>query len=316
MSEISAKEIEQFLNYLSNERRYSKNTVLAYQKDLASFITFLTENGGFNGFQKVVSRDIELYMAYLDDKGNKRDSIARRISALRSFYHYLIKREILKKNPTEAIYLRSNEKKLPRFFYEQEMEALFAATKGESALERRNLALLELFYATGMRVSEVADLTIDQIDLELKIILVHGKGNKDRYVPFGKHALNALVDYLTNVRPELLAKTGGKSECVFLNNRGGKITSRGITYILDRVIEKSALSSKIHPHMLRHTFATQMLNNGADLRTVQELLGHSSLSTTQVYTHVTMEHLQQDYQKYFPRNNNSDLEKEEHNDNN
>lgn len=249
-------------------------------------------------------------MAFLDDKGNKRDSIARRISALRSFYHFLIKREILRKNPTESVYLRTNEKKLPRFFYEQEMVALFAATTGEAPLDRRNAALLELFYATGMRVSEVADLTIAQLDLTLKIILVHGKGNKDRYVPFGEHAKKALTDYLDNVRPELLAKSGQTNDYVFLNNRGGKITSRGITYVLDRIIEKSALSAKIHPHMLRHTFATQMLNNGADLRTVQELLGHSSLSTTQAYTHVTMEHLQHDYQKYFPRNSN-ELKKED-----
>ncbi|WP_371857342.1 MULTISPECIES: tyrosine recombinase XerC [Amylolactobacillus] len=308
--EDSEDQIQQFLHYLTNERRYSVNTVLAYKKDLASFVQFLTENGGFTGFSNVSNRDVELFMAFLDDKGNKRDSIARRISALRSFYHFLIKREILRKNPTESVYLRTNEKKLPRFFYEQEMVALFAATTGEAPLDRRNAALLELFYATGMRVSEVADLTIAQLDLTLKIILVHGKGNKDRYVPFGEHAKKALTDYLDNVRPELLAKSGQTNDYVFLNNRGGKITSRGITYVLDRIIEKSALSAKIHPHMLRHTFATQMLNNGADLRTVQELLGHSSLSTTQAYTHVTMEHLQHDYQKYFPRNSN-ELKKED-----
>ncbi|APT19186.1 xerC2 protein [Amylolactobacillus amylotrophicus DSM 20534] len=310
MIEDSEDQIQQFLHYLTNERRYSVNTVLAYKKDLASFVQFLTENGGFTGFSNVSNRDVELFMAFLDDKGNKRDSIARRISALRSFYHFLIKREILRKNPTESVYLRTNEKKLPRFFYEQEMVALFAATTGEAPLDRRNAALLELFYATGMRVSEVADLTIAQLDLTLKIILVHGKGNKDRYVPFGEHAKKALTDYLDNVRPELLAKSGQTNDYVFLNNRGGKITSRGITYVLDRIIEKSALSAKIHPHMLRHTFATQMLNNGADLRTVQELLGHSSLSTTQAYTHVTMEHLQHDYQKYFPRNSN-ELKKED-----
>lgn len=165
--------------------------------------------------------------------------------------------------------------------------------------------MFELFYATGMRLSEIASLKLDQIDFDLKIILVHGKGNKDRYVPFGKDAANALKEYCDESRLDLLGKNEDLGY-VFLNNRGQKLTGRGIEYIMQQVFIKAGVGGKVHPHMLRHSFATEMLNNGADLRSVQELLGHESLSTTQIYTHVTMKHLQADYQKFFPRKDKKD----------
>lgn len=163
--------------------------------------------------------------------------------------------------------------------------------------------MFKLFYATGMRVSEVSDLTLKQIDFDLKTILVHGKGNKDRYVAFDDETKKALIDYLDNARP-LLQKDNDEQH-VFLNNQGKGITSRGIEMVMQKTFNQAGISGKVHPHELRHSFATAMLNNGADLRSVQELLGHSSLSATQIYTHVTMAHLKSDYQKYFPRNKES-----------
>ena len=199
------------------------------------------------------------------------------------------------------IQLRHKGRKLPRFFYEKEMNQLFEAVKGDDPLSLRNSALLELLYATGMRVSECANLLLDQLDFDNNIVLIHGKGDKDRYVPFGSYAKTALKKYFDQGRPVLMKKFHQEHQYVFVNSRGKNVTSRGIEYILDQIIKKTSLTSDIHPHMIRHTFATHMLEHGADLRTVQELLGHSSLSTTQIYTHVTMEHLQNDYKKYFPR---------------
>ena len=185
------------------------------------------------------------------------------------------------------------------------MRQVFDSLAGHEKLVVRNRAMFELFYATGMRLSEMASLKLDQIDFDLKIILVHGKGNKDRYVPFGKDAANALKEYCDESRLALLGKNEDLGY-VFLNNRGQKLTGRGIEYIMQQVFIKAGVGGKVHPHMLRHSFATEMLNNGADLRSVQELLGHESLSTTQIYTHVTMKHLQADYQKFFPRKDKKD----------
>ncbi|MEJ6348416.1 tyrosine recombinase XerC [Holzapfeliella sp. He02] len=295
-----------YFNYLRNERHYSEHTIDAYEEDLKNFMAFLENSGGFSGFEAVRLRDAEIFLADMSDAGYQRKTIARRISSLRSFYYYLIRYKVVEANPFETITLRSNEKKLPRFFYENEMAVLFDSLDTTTPLGQRNAALLELFYATGMRVSEVSELTTSKIDFDMRVILVHGKGNKDRYVPFGFHAKNALEDYFHEARKELMTKYHQTHSYVFINQYGKKLTSRGIRYILSGLINKSALTSDMHPHMLRHTFATHLLNHGADLRTVQELLGHASLSTTQIYTHVTMDHLQQDYQKFFQRNQAKD----------
>ena len=251
------------------------------------------------------SRDVEIFLQNLAAQNRSRTTQARKMSSLRSFYRFLVKREVLENDPMQTISLRLGEKKLPQFFYEKEMRQVFDSLAGHEKLVVRNRAMFELFYATGMRLSEMASLKLDQIDFDLKIILVHGKGNKDRYVPFGKDAANALKEYCDSSRPALLGKNEDLGY-VFLNNRGQKLTGRGIEYIMQQVFIKAGVGGKVHPHMLRHSFATEMLNNGADLRSVQELLGHESLSTTQIYTHVTMKHLQADYQKFFPRKDKKD----------
>ncbi|MFD1412089.1 tyrosine recombinase XerC [Lapidilactobacillus gannanensis] len=293
--------VRQFGQYLVVERQYSGLTKSAYLDDIQDFTDFLNTNGGLASYRDVGRLEIETFLDDLTQRKLARDTISRKISALRSFYRYLENHKLVERNPFAQIEIKGAPKVLPRFFYEQEMTALFEAVQGDQPLRLRDRALLELFYATGMRVSEVSELTLTQIDFQTRIILVHGKGNKDRYVPFGHHALNALNDYLKKARPQLMAKQQATHDFVFVNHYGQQLTSHGISYILKQVIKRSSLHSDIHPHMLRHTFATHLLNHGADLRTVQELLGHASLSTTQIYTHVTMQHLQADYRQYFPR---------------
>jgi integrase/recombinase XerC len=206
------------------------------------------------------------------------------------------------KNPFELVQLKKQSDKLPHFFYEKEMNMLFEAVyQAEGAQKLRNIAILEVLYGTGMRVSECAALQWSDIDFSMQTILVLGKGNKERYVPFGRYAKEALQNYRKNEWEPFLSKYKQTHNFVFINHYAKPITTTGIEYILNQVITASSLNGKIHPHMLRHSFATALLNNGADLRTVQELLGHSSLSTTQIYTHVTKEKLQESYRKYFPR---------------
>ncbi|MCT7703645.1 MAG: tyrosine recombinase XerC [Lactobacillus iners] len=291
-----------YYNYLKNERNYSINTCKAYMDDLSEARTFFVENGGFIDWIKLSSRDIEIFIQYLAQKKDKRSTQSRKISTLRSFYRFLNKRNIIPVNPVELISLRGEHKKLPEFLYSDEMVKVLKSISTTTPLGLRNMALLELFYATGMRVSEIANLKLEQIDFELNLILVHGKGNKDRYVAFGEEAKTALNNYLVEARKKLLLHKTDYGY-VFLNSNGNRITSRGLEYIIKNIFLNAGISASVHPHMLRHTFATQMLNNGADLRTVQELLGHESISTTQIYTHVTKQHLCDVYHKYFPRDN-------------
>lgn len=291
-----------FLKYLTIERQYSEDTVKAYAEDIDHFEAFLKENGGMKQWQDIDKLDARVYLTYLNEKQYQRSTISRKISSLRSFFNFLNKNELVGGNPFSNIVLKRHQEKLPRFFYEQEMDALFKAAKGTGKpLDTRNSAILEVLYATGMRVSECADLTMHHVDFDVQMMLVTGKGDKEHYIPFGHYAKAALQTYFEQCRTPLMNRYQQDHDYVFINHYGKQITATGIEYALNQVIKQSSLTTKIHPHMIRHTFATHMLNNGADLRSVQELLGHASLSTTQIYTHVTREHLQQDYQKYFPR---------------
>lgn len=296
-------ELTHFISYLQNERHYSDLTISSYQTDLLEAKKFWQNNGGFDGWKNVQERDIQIYLQNLADRKLARSSQARQMSSLHSFFRFLTRRKFIQIDPTQGIALRRGEKKLPEFFYENELKQVFDSLKGNQPLTVRNLALFELFYATGMRVSEVSNLTLHQIDLNLQTILVHGKGNKDRYVAFDDHTKKSLVKYLEDARPDLLKDDA--EQHVFLSNLGKPLSKRGIEYVMQKTFNQAGISGKVHPHELRHTFATAMLNNGADLRSVQELLGHSSLSATQIYTHVTMAHLKSDYEKYFPRNKES-----------
>ncbi|MDT2756633.1 tyrosine recombinase XerC [Enterococcus asini] len=288
----------EFYRYLEVERGYSKKTIEAYSRDFHDFQVFLNDSGNPD-YLKVDHRDVRVYLAYLNDQAYSRNTISRKIASLRSFYQYLLREEVIEENPFTYVHLKKKNAKLPRFFYEKEMQALFDAVSGNTPLDLRNRSLLEVLYGSGLRVSECANLKRSDIDWSGEVLLVLGKGNKERYAPFSYHAKEALKEYLEVGRPKLMKKTD--HDYVFVNSRGGALTSRGVEYILDQVIKKSSLDSQIHPHMLRHTFATHLLNNGADMRTVQELLGHVNLSSTQIYTHVTKESLQKNYRHFHPR---------------
>ncbi|MGX7419290.1 tyrosine recombinase XerC [Carnobacterium gallinarum] len=298
MKELQWKET--FLQYLIVERHYSELTKKAYDEDIADFSEFLVETGDAS-FLKVELPDVRIYLGRLNEKQFSRNTISRKISSLRAFYQFLLKNEVMADNPFSYVNLKKKALRLPRFFYEKEMDALFAAVKGDEPLDIRNEALLEVLYGTGIRVTECRNIQIQDIDFELGVLLVHGKGNKERYVPFGHYAAVAMQNYLKLSRQVLMDKYHKNHDYLFINHYGAQITATGIEYVLNQVIKKSSLTSEINPHMLRHTFATHLLNNGADMRTVQELLGHASLSSTQIYAHVTKEHLQKDYRAFHPR---------------
>ncbi|WP_273714842.1 tyrosine recombinase XerC [Leuconostoc mesenteroides] len=299
---MTTREEQLYHDYLESERQYSPQTLKAYLTDIAEFKNYLHESGGFTKFGEVQTLDVRVYLNDLYEKKLARTTISRKISSLRMFYQFLITNQFAIDNPFDSISLKKHQNQLPDFFYEDELHELFdVAYNHEDYLWERNAALLEFLYATGIRVAEIAGLTLSQLEFSQRLVLIHGKGNKDRYVPFGHFAENIMKEYITDLRASLTVNQ--EHEYVFVNHRGEPITPAGITYILNQLMQRSALTGKIHPHMLRHTFATHLINRGADMRTVQELLGHVNLSTTQMYTHVTRESLQKNYQNFFPRAN-------------
>ncbi|MFD2729096.1 tyrosine recombinase XerC [Enterococcus camelliae] len=299
-SPLSIQWFDEFSQYLIVERGYSEKTQAAYAEDFFQFLDFL-EQSGSRDFLTIDYRDVRIYLSFLNDQNYSRNSISRKIASLRSFYQFLLKRTIISENPFAYVHLKKKNQKLPRFFYEDELQLLFDSVQGDAPLDQRNLALLEILYGCGLRVSECAAITLSSIDWEHQILLVYGKGKKERIVPFNQHTKQAMIRYLQDGRNVLLATAQKEYDALFLNHLGAPLTPTGIEYILDQLLKKSQLDSDIHPHKLRHTFATHLLNNGADMRTVQELLGHANLSTTQIYAHVTKESLQKNYRKFHPR---------------
>lgn len=288
-----------FVEYLQLEKNSSKYTIEHYQNDILAFFMFISEQA-IEDLASVQYLDARLYLTKLFEKKLSRKSIAKKISCLRSFYKFLLREKIVEENPFALVSIPKAEKRLPQFFYENELQMLFQSCETETPLGQRNKALLELLYATGIRVSECCQIRLSELDFYLSTVLVHGKGQKERYVPFGSYADESLKKYINEGRKKLIY---GKDshDYLFVNYRGAPLTTRGVRKILNGMIDKSALNSKIHPHKLRHSFATHLLNNGADLRSVQELLGHAFLSSTQVYTHVTNEHLRKTYMAHHPR---------------
>ena len=283
-------DFEKFLKY---ERNYSDHTIRAYLTDLEEFYSFLESRE--MKMENLRSRDLNLYLLSLYNK-NSKSTVSRKLTTLRSFFTFLVKREIIKSNPAKLIPLPKKEKKLPVFLSVDEAFQLVQAGNEEKVLVKRDKAILELLYSSGLRVSELSNIKILDIDRSQKIIKVSGKGNKERIVPYGSKADEALTRYLRS-RSEL----DPKEDYLFLNNRGIRLSSRSIERTVKKYALLSGISKKISPHSLRHTFATHLLGSGADLRSIQELLGHSSLSTTQKYTHASVEELMKIYDKTHPR---------------
>jgi integrase/recombinase XerC len=290
----------EFTEYLQIEKNASPYTVEYYNHDLEEFFTFVNQEG-IGTLQEVDQRFVRVFLTTLYERKLTRKSVSRKISSIRSFFKFLEREGVIETNAFMLITLPKAPKPIPGFLYEEEMVKLFESNDTSNPLGQRNQAILETLYGTGIRVSECQNLRLKDIDFSIGTLLVKGKGNKERYVPFGSFAEKALQLYIQDGRKQLLEKTGASTEAVFLNSRGNPITTRGIRVVLNKMVENAALTIRVHPHKLRHTFATHMLNEGADLRTVQELLGHESLSSTQVYTHVSKDHLRNIYLNSHPR---------------
>lgn len=289
--------LRNFENYLKNVRKYSLNTINSYISDINIFLEYLH-------IQKLNYKDvnhevIRSYLKYLDEKKYKNSSINRILSSLNDYYNYLTKCKVTKYNYFEDINRPRKEKKLPNFInYSEYMSLLATVEKEENEfLKARNLLLLEILFDTGLRVSEAVNIKINNINKKEQSIKVLGKGNKERIVYYGDYAKNYLEDYL-NLRRNINIVD---KEYLFLNKNYTRLTRRGVEYLISDISKKALLRQKISPHTLRHSFATEMLNNGCDIRSVQELLGHKSLSTTGIYTHVTNEVVRQEYLKAFKR---------------
>ena len=289
---------EKFLNYLAVEKDSSRLTVINYRKDLATFSEFMEGRCRFSWLE-VGQSDIRAYLAMLNQRGYAARSIARHISSLRSFYKYLLRENILQVSPMARVRSPKLDKRLPTFLDEMEISELMKLPD-TSLLGRRDQAVLELLYATGCRVSELVGLTLARVNTASRYALLLGKGNKERLVPLGSVCCRALDAYY-GVRRELMRKYGQEHDYIFVNSRGGVLTDRSVRRILDKYINALALRKHVSPHTIRHSFATHLLEHGADLRSVQELLGHANLSTTQIYTHVTAERIANVYRKNHPR---------------
>ncbi|MFC0014338.1 MULTISPECIES: tyrosine recombinase XerC [Allobacillus] len=292
--------VKAFEDYMRVEKNTSKLTIQQYVTDIKQFEQFLSAES-IDEINRITHVEIRLYLTTLYREKLSKKSVSRKLSGLRSFFNYLEKEEVVEQNPFLYVSMPKLDKKIPQFFYDEEMEQLFTAEDGMTPISQRNRAILEVLYATGIRVTELVGLKIGDVDFTAGLLLVFGKGQKQRYVPFGSFAEMELKKYLNESRPKLQSKSQNESNVVFLNHLGEPITDRGIRYVLNRMLKKAALTSKIHPHKLRHSFATHLLNQGADMRSVQELLGHESLSSTQVYTHVTKDYLKRIYDNAHPR---------------
>ena len=293
-----------FLDYLRLEKNYSGHTLKNYERDLREFYLYLSQSGSRPGISvhRIDHITLREFLAYLHRKGNQKSSIARKLAALRSFFRYLYKEGQIPSNPARLLQTPRLTRKTPRFLSVREVERILELPDARSERGLRDRAILELLYGTGIRVNELAQLNTENLSLRQRLIKVRGKGKKERIVPFGEKARSALRNYLV-IRGKLLRRNRSPSQpnALFLNLRGGRLSTRSVERNLHDYIRKGALMLNVHPHLFRHSFATHLLNNGADLRSIQELLGHASLSTTQKYTHLSIEELVKVYRATHPK---------------
>ncbi|MBP3034046.1 tyrosine recombinase XerC [Staphylococcus warneri] len=284
-----------FLYMLKVERNFSDHTLKSYRDDIVQFNDFLyQESLDLNNFEY---KDARNYLSFLYSKNLKRTTVSRKISTLRTFYEYWMTQDESVVNPFVQLVHPKKEQYLPQFFYEEEMEALFKTVETDSKKGMRDKVILELLYATGIRVSELVHIKTQDLDMKLPGVKVLGKGNKERFIPFGEFCKQSIERYLKEFKPLKHVD----HDYLIVNMQGQPITERGVRYVLNDVVKRTSGVTNIHPHKLRHTFATHLLNQGADLRTVQSLLGHVNLSTTGKYTHVSNQQLRKVYLNAHPR---------------
>lgn len=297
--------VERYGVYLREERNLSPHTLRNYLSDLRQFQKFLGDQWlSRTGKKRVdlLTADVHAVRAYLGTlaRSCRKSSIARKLAALKGLYRYLLKEQYIARDPLSSLASPKQEKPLPVFLSVDDVFRLLGSVDGVAALEVRDRAILEVLYSTGVRVSELTGLNWGDVDFQLGIMRVVGKGSKERLIPIGELALRALRDYGEEQRRKW-RRTAKGSEAVFLNARGGRITTRSVARILEKHLRASGIATRMGPHGLRHSFATHLLNSGADLRSIQELLGHASLSTTQRYTHVNLDQLTAVYDRAHPR---------------
>ncbi len=295
------KDIETFLQYLLSEKHYSSYTIRAYKTDLEQFVEFLIQKRGETDSpspKEITREDIQLFLGDMVRHGISKRSVARKLASIRAFFGYQMRIAGLKTNPTAALVSPKLGKVLPQFLREEEIRNALEGITQDLAAGVRDRAILELFYGTGMRLSELVGLNLYNIDLVSGTVRVYGKGRKERALPIGKKAGETVKNYLAR-RRDFHPKNGNLA--LFLNSSGNRMSARGIQLLVHKWLSRVSEKKKLSPHVLRHTFATHLLNRGADLEAVKELLGHASLSTTQVYTHLTMDHLKKVYRQAHPR---------------
>lgn len=290
------KYIDKYLEYLKVERKYSNKTILSYKDDLIEYNEFLGNN--FTNILNIDMNIVNNYMKYLYDRKITKSSISRKLSSIRGLYNYLVREDIIKENHFNKIQNPKRELYLPKFLKDEELDKIFSVCNYNNPTEERDTLIIELLYATGVRVSELVNIKIKDINREEKLIKVLGKGNKERIVIYNNHTKKALDTYLKDGYNYFNKKS---SEYLILNKNGNKLSERYIREIINKKVSQASLDIKISPHTLRHTFATDILENGADLMTVKELLGHESLNTTSIYTHITNEQIKKTYNLAHPR---------------
>jgi len=291
------KELNEFFSYLKYEKNASPHTISSYKRDLTQLAAYMdNKKYRLKDVDNVILRG---FLATLYEKKEKKSTIARKLAAIRSFFQFCMRKMWLDDNPAKVVATPKQEIYIPSFLSEEEMADFLDLPKSDKVLALRDRAILELLYATGVRVSELVGINIEDITFEEKKIRIRGKGKKERLVPFGKMAENSLYSYLK--ARQLINKTKIDDKALFLNYRWERISSRSVERIVNKYIHFSAAKRKISPHSLRHSFASHLLSRGADLRVIQELLGHESLATTQKYTHLDLRHLLEVYKKSHPR---------------
>lgn len=300
MNETSKQLLQEFKLYIEVERNFSKHTVVAYSSDILSFLIWLNERS----VKDVTYSIIREYLLYIQQFNYSKTTTSRKIASLRTFYRFLYRERIIETNPAVGVHSPKRGKTLPEFLTEKEIEQVLNNIKMESPAGYRNRTILELLYATGMRVSELSNLNFENLNLEQNEIKVFGKGSKERIVLVSERAKKFLETYIKTVRYLIFKnEKNSPNDAVFINKTGYRLQPQSIRLAIKDVVEKIELPKHVTPHVFRHSFATKLLENGADLRIVQELLGHSSISNTQIYTHVSTERLKQSYNISHPRAN-------------
>ncbi|MGD9346274.1 MAG: tyrosine recombinase XerC [Candidatus Aminicenantes bacterium] len=291
------REIEAFLDYLKHEKNASPHTIASYRRDLEQLAAYLkARNVSLKKTDNVVLRG---FLATLYERRDKKSTVARKLAAIRSFFQFCIRKKWREDNPAEVVATPKQEKSVPSFLSEEDMDAFLDLPKTAKPLDLRDKSMLELLYATGLRVSELVGIDLEDINFEERLIRVRGKGKKERLVPFGRIAAESLALYV-QIRNQIHSGQIDQN-ALFLNYRGARLTARSVERVVDKYIRFSAMRRKISPHSLRHSFASHLLSRGADLRVIQELLGHESLATTQKYTHLDLKQLLDVYKKSHPR---------------